>query len=381
MSTPRISIIAPTSTGCDCLAGFVARVAKVMGETTWEVIFVDDDSERETWRVAKSIGELDPRVRCIRRLDRTGLTGACIEGAMSSAAPYIVIMGAEHRHDASVLPEILSRLERNAADLIVGTRQANTEDNDVDPGKFAARARAFASDAATFIVGAKVVDPTSNFLGTRRELFEEMAPHLTATGSNILLDILTTAWSPLRLSEINCSTLPQGADAARLDARALLDFGSLLVNKATGGIVPARFVLFGLVGGFGVFVHLAALKLSLGMPGVSFVVAQTIATFVAMTSNFAANNLLTYRDMKLRGAAALTGLVKYYFAGVLGAIANVGVANWMHGVNDSWWISGVAGIIVGAVFNFSMSSAFVWRRKPAKARRRAPVWRFQRKIA
>jgi dolichol-phosphate mannosyltransferase len=80
-----------------------------------------------------------------------------------------------------------------------------------------------------------------------------------------------------------------------------------------------------------------------------------------MTSNFLVNNLLTYRDMQLRGLSAFTGLLKFYAVCGIGAVANVGVATWLFGLDEAWWIAGLAGIIMGSVFNYTVSSIFVWR--------------------
>mgnify|MGYP001807659809 FL=1 len=47
----------------------------------------------------------------------------------------------------------------------------------------------------------------------------------------------------------------------------------------------------------------------------------------------------------------------------MGALANIGVASWMFVSNESWWIAGIAGVVVGATFNYTMSSIFVWRQQ------------------
>ncbi len=362
-SALRVSIVAPTFNESRNVAAFVSRIEKVMGDSSWEVIFVDDDSEDGTWHYAKKLSERDNRVRCLRRIDSRGLAGACIEGVLSSSAKFIVIMDADLQHDESIVPEMLSHLESDTADLVIGTRIAKPETEDAGFSKQRAWASQFATRLATAFLGTKVTDPMSGFFAMRREAFEKIAPSLSTSGFKILLDILASSWPPLRVREVGYHFRSRNDGQSKFDTRAMLDFASLLVNKATGGMVPARFVLFGLVGGLGVFVHLAALRFSFGTGKINFTEAQAIATCVAMTSNFFINNMLTYRDMKLRGVAAMTGLVKYFLLCGLGAIANVGMASWLFGVNGSWWLAGTAGVIVGSVFNYSMSSAFVWRRK------------------
>ena len=74
-----------------------------------------------------------------------------------------------------------------------------------------------------------------------------------------------------------------------------------------------------------------------------------MATFVAMTGNFILNNLLTYRDRRLSGRRFVTGLLSFYAVCSLGAAANVGVAAAVFANNYTWWVSGLAGVLVGVV--------------------------------
>jgi dolichol-phosphate mannosyltransferase len=81
-----------------------------------------------------------------------------------------------------------------------------------------------------------------------------------------------------------------------------------------------------------------------------------------MSSNFVLNNQLTYRDRRLRGLAALRGLLIFYAVCSVGTIANVGVAHWVYGTQSIWWLAGTAGAIMGVVFNYAASSVLTWRR-------------------
>ena len=55
----------------------------------WEAVFVDDDSPDGTAALLRRIGATDPRVRCLRRIGRRGLSSACIEGMLATAAPVV----------------------------------------------------------------------------------------------------------------------------------------------------------------------------------------------------------------------------------------------------------------------------------------------------
>jgi len=358
--SPTVSVVVPTFNESQNLPRLVALLDRTLGDMAWEVVFVDDDSPDGTWQVAKQLAQADPRVRCLRRVGRRGLAGACIEGALSSAAPFVAVMDADLQHDETILPAMIARLQSDEADIVIGSRAA--QGGSADAG-FTAR-RAFASRLATrlagLLIGRQVSDPMSGFFALKREVFEAAAPRLIPSGFKILLDLLASTDGKVRVAELPFHFRTREQGLSKFDARAMLDFAGLLIHRLTGGAISVRFLAFMIVGSTGVCIHLATLWLGLRL-GLVFGAAQTVATLVAMTSNFGVNNLLTYSDMKLRGGAALAGLLKFYAVCSVGAIANIGIAFWIFEANEAWWLAGIAGVIVGATFNYTMSSIFVWR--------------------
>jgi len=45
----------------------------------------------------------------------------------------------------------------------------------------------------------------------------------------------------------------------------------------------------------------------------------------------------------------------------VGAVANVGATSFAFTLHYTWWVAGVAGAVVGSVWNFAMFSVFTWR--------------------
>ena len=360
--SPTVSVVVPTFNESQNLPRLVGLLDKTMGDIPWEVVFVDDNSPDGTWKVAKQLAQDDARVRCIRRVGRRGLAGACIEGALSSAAPYVAVMDADLQHDETILPAMVAKLQNDEADIVIGSRFVGDGSSE---GGFSAR-RAFASRVATrlaaFIIGRQVSDPMSGFFALKREVFEAAAPSLVPSGFKILLDILASTRGQMRVAEVAYRFRSRQEGLSKFDTRAILDFLGLLLHRLTGGTVSVRFLFFMIVGAIGLALHLIVLRICM-LSGISFEAAQSVATVIAMTSNFLVNNLLTYSDMKLRGMAALGGLLKFYVVCGVGALANIGVASWLFVSNESWLIAGIAGVIVGATFNYTMSSIFVWRQQ------------------
>ncbi len=82
-----------------------------------------------------------------------------------------------------------------------------------------------------------------------------------------------------------------------------------------------------------------------------------------MTSNFVLNNVLTYRDKRLSGFAMAKGLFVFYAVSSVGALANISVASWLYANESVWWVAGIAGALMSAVWNYALSNLFVWRLK------------------
>jgi dolichol-phosphate mannosyltransferase len=358
-AAPEVTVVLPTYNERDNIAEAIDRVGRVLEGVDWEVIVVDDDSPDGTAALAKEIADANPRVRCIRRVGRRGLAGACIEGMLASAAPIVAVMDADLQHDEALLPAMLDAVRSGEADIAVGSRFA---DGAATHGLSAQRrtVSTLANALARLLLRVKLTDPMSGFFMLRREAVEAVADDLSTQGFKILLDIVVSMERRPRIVEFGYVFRERGSGESKLDALVVFEFVGLIVSKLFGGLVSVRFVLFALVGLSGVVVHLGCLRALLAT-GLGIGAAQAGATFVAMTTNFFLNNHLTYRDRRLKGWRAVRGLASFYAVCGIGVLANVGVAEWVYGMNEVWWVAGVAGALVGAVWNYGASAVVTWR--------------------
>lgn len=360
MPSPELSIVVPTFKERGNVAELVRRLDAALTGIAWEAIFVDDNSPDGTAAAIKDIAARDPRVRCLLRVGRRGLAGACIEGILSSAAPFVAVIDADLQHDEKVLPQMLARLAGGQADLVAATRY-------VEGGSAASfsEGRGAISRLATRLthrlVGTALSDPMSGFFMMRRDRFDELAPRLSPVGFKILLDIAATGGPSLRIAEQPYSFGERLEGESKFNAQIGVEFLGLLLAKMTGDLVDPRFIFFALVGAIGLVVHLVTLALLLWLLPEPFRVAQMLATFVAMTSNFLLNNELTYRDRRLKGWAMLRGFVLFCLIGSVGVIANVDLAGWLYVERPIWWVAGAVGAVMSALWNYAMSTLFVWR--------------------
>ncbi len=362
VSAPMLSIIVPTFNEVDNVSLLLEKLKAVLPVQNWEVVFVDDDSTDGTKEALHRLCRKYPYVRSLERIGRRGLSSAVVEGILSTSAPFVAVMDADLQHDERLLPHMLEDLQSDKADLMVGSRYLEGGST----GEWEA-SRVRISRVATwlsgFITSVECTDTMSGFFMIRRSTFDAAVRQLSGQGFKILLDILASSPTPPRVKELPYTFGIRQHGESKLDALVTLEYINLILDKLVGRWIPVRFIIFSAVGGLGVVVHMAILTTAhvLGEP---FLLSQSLATIVAMTFNFFLNNALTYRDKQLKGTwPLLKGLLSFFAVCSLGAVANVGIANVLFQRSFTWWLSAIAGIIVGVVWNFAATSIFIWRRR------------------
>jgi dolichol-phosphate mannosyltransferase len=358
---PELAIIIPTFNERANIKPLLEQLDRALAGVRWEVVFVDDNSPDGTSDLLLTQCQSDPRVRSLRRVGRRGLSSAVVEGILSTSTPYVAVMDADMQHDERLLPKMLAALKSDEADLAVGSRYvANGSVGSWDEKR--QRVSHVATVLSRLVLKADLADPMSGFFMLRRLAFDGALSRLSIQGFKILLDIIASSPAKLRVKEIPYDFRPRQHGDSKLDALVSLEYLTLLIDKLVGKWVPVEFVLFSAVGALGVLVHMSILAAT-HFAGVPFVVGQTASAMTAMTGNFFLNNALTYRDMRLKGLLpVLRGLLSFYAICSIGALANVGVASFLFTQSYSWWLSGLSGVLMSAVWNYGVSRIFTWRK-------------------
>lgn len=359
----ELAIIVPTLNECGNLLPLIERLERALGGIRWEVIFVDDDSRDGSIDLLRDLQQRMPHVRVIRRIGRRGLASACIEGMLASAAPYLAVMDADLQHDEMILPEMMRWLKQSDLDIVIGSRFMSGGRADLGLSQRRLWLSRLGSSLSRMISGASLSDPMSGFFMLRRGFLEETVRSLSGHGFKILLDLFASSPRKVRFAEVPYAFRERHAGESKLDSVVMLEYLTLLGDKLLGDYVPIRFVIFILVGLVGVVVHLTILALFYKGVGLTFYPAQVIATLVAMTFNFNLNNLLTYRDRRLRGRWLIYGHLSFYLVCSVGAIANFQIAEMLYEIRVPWALAGLLGAVVGAVWNYGVSSTFTWRQR------------------
>lgn len=359
-----LSVVIPTYNERDNINYLLAEFEKpefsALRDQIAQLVFVDDDSPDGTAQVIRESSS-SLQVACIHRIGRSGLSSAVVEGMMAVGTPMIAVMDSDGQHRVSDLAAMAQRLTGDRADLIIGSRFLVASRLGEHAG-LRLVASQLGNALARRLLGRFVSDPLTGFFIVSRVTLMDIVRDLRPIGFKILFDILfLLRHKSISLIEHQIDFSTRHAGQSKLDAAVIIEFVDQIAHRLTRGAVPEKFLSFVAVGGTGVGLHFAVL-FGLVKYGTSFLVAQTTATLAAMISNYTLNNEITFRRHRRSGVRWATGLLLFIGFCSLGALANVGIANALFEQRYSWWLSGLAGVIVGTVFNFSLARSYVWKR-------------------
>jgi dolichol-phosphate mannosyltransferase len=118
-------VVLPTYDEADNVGPITAAILERLPGAT--VLVVDDASPDGTGRLADELAAADPRIRVRHRRGKEGLGRAYLDGfgvALDAGARIVVQMDADFSHDPAALPDLVAPIERDTADLVIGSRYA-----------------------------------------------------------------------------------------------------------------------------------------------------------------------------------------------------------------------------------------------------------------
>lgn len=356
----ELTLVIPCYNEAANVVPLIEGVRRALAGMRWEIVFVDDDSPDGTSRAVELCAQEDPRVRLIRRVGRRGLSSAVIEGALSSTAPVIAVMDGDLQHDEGILRDLVTPLVENRADIAVASRHVEGGDSSGLANRWRHVLSRSGIRLAQAILPVQLSDPMSGFFAMRREVFNQAVPRLTGTGFKILLEIVLSVPFKARLIEVPFVFRPRVAGESKLSPLVMVQFLGMLIERAFGGWLPTRFIIFAAVGLVGIAVNLVVSEMA-RYAGADFRIGQIIGTACAILANFQLNNRITYLDRPLRGRRLLPGLLIFVIGATIGAFGNIGVAQLLYETHGHWSRASAAGAVIGVVWNYAIASTLVWR--------------------
>jgi dolichol-phosphate mannosyltransferase len=355
---PELAVIVPTFNEHDNVVPMVNALKRALVGIDFEIIFVDDDSADGTAEIVHLLSRTDPQVRILQRINRRGLSSAVIEGMMASSAPYLAVIDADMQHDETVLPEMLAKLKANNCDVVVGTR--NTAGGSM--GAFSSRRvklSNFGRRLSELVSHTTISDPMTGYFIVSHAYLHEVVRSLSGVGFKVLLDLLASSSRPVRVAEVGYTFRTRSAGESKLTTGTCVEYVELILDKLIGNWIPVRYAFFGFVGLLGM---LSQALLVFGLRyKVPLLTAQAASSIAVMILNYLLNNRLTFRARRLHGRAWLSGLLTFVLACSVGLFCNLHVAQSLERFGVTPLPSSLAGILVGSVWNYGVSSMVVWR--------------------
>jgi dolichol-phosphate mannosyltransferase len=367
---PWVSVVICTLDEHEAIGGVLDDVVAELGDISHEILVVDDSVDDRTAQVVRSRSWSNPDIRLIRREGAGGLASAAIAGWDVARGQLLAIMDGDGQHDPRLIGRMVDRMAGAPVDVAVASRYL------AGGGSGLAGYRHWISRAGVnlsgLLLGLRLADPMSGCFVMTRAWYQLVRPRLSGLGFKILIDVVASDRRRPRLLQIPTALRPRAGGVSKLDLRVVFDLLALLIEKRTGGALPARMTQFLVVGLTGLVVHLMALAASREL-GAPFWLGQSCAILMAMSWNFMLNNGLTFRDQRLRGGAVWQGLLSFYVACLGGAVVSEVVGAGLHALDLPWFAAGAAGALLGAFWNYGAVRRLTWRPATAAQRARALI--------
>ncbi|WDS37708.1 glycosyltransferase [Pseudoxanthomonas sp.] len=356
-AAPEVSVVICTLNEHEAIGGVLRELDGALAHCQHEVIVVDDSTDDRTAQVVQGYAQTHPWVRLLRRQGGRGLASAAVAGWDAARGRTLALMDGDGQHDPQLIARMLDDTAALGSEVVIASRYLESSASGL--GLVRHVGSRITTGISRLLLGLKVADPMSGCFLMTRNWYQQVRPQLTALGFKILIDVLASGARRPQVSQVPTQLRERNGGTSKLDLRVVLELGAQLFEKATRGMVPARMALFFGVGISGLGVHLATLSLAT-WTGRPFWLAQLVAIWLAMSWNFALNNLLTFRDRRLHGVAALRGLLVFYAACLSGAILSEALGVGAAWIGAPWFVAGIGGALIAGVWNYHLAKRAAW---------------------
>lgn len=120
-----ISVVVPLYNEAESLPELASWIERVMGDHdfSYEVIFVDDGSTDDSWKVIRRLSESNPRLRGISFRRNYGKSPALNTGFKAAQGDVVITMDADLQDSPDEIPELYRMIMRDGYDLVSGWKR------------------------------------------------------------------------------------------------------------------------------------------------------------------------------------------------------------------------------------------------------------------
>lgn len=363
MTEKLLTIVVPTYKEAANLPLLAEAVESALGRTqiTYELLIVDDNSPDETREICNELAGRYP----LRLLQPQGrerdLSLSVLDGIKAARFDNILVMDADLSHPPQQIPAMFDEIEQHPDAFVVGSRYVRGGSFDRDWSLWRFLNSYFATLMARPLV--KCSDPMSGFfLFNRAHLGDTSA--FKPMGYKIGLELMVRG-NFGQVREVPIAFKDREFGVSKMDVSQQMKYLRhlrRLYMYRFGGF--AEFIHFGVVGASGFMVDVSFFYL-LQFFGLDHYVARAFSFWPAASWNWAMNRRGTFGERQRRPKAKQWA--EFLTASAFGFIINYSVyyslATWVALFERFHILALLAGVVVGSMFNFTISTLFVYSDK------------------
>lgn len=363
---PTLSVIIPSYNERENINQLLPRLAEVLADLDHEIVVVDDDSPDRTWEVAESLAAANPRIHVIRRVGRRGLSSAVIEGMTVARGRVLAVIDADLQHDETKLPDLVSAILDDGAEVSIGTRQGDGGSY----GAFGPGRRLISwvgAQLAHVLLGVEVSDPMTGFFAVSRERFDTIRGELDPQGFKIGLEMLARGDRPT-VAEIGYEFRTRSWGQTKLSGGVVLAFVFSVIGLAACRVASVRFATYAIIAVTGLSMRLSLLSmLDWVLPGP---LPALVSFLAAGLFEFGLHQRITFADrLRRRRRSAIGRLTLFHLVLAQSGMALSGTMSLLEDYRSSFGmgagltfvlLTSTASVMATIALAFVTNSALTW---------------------
>tara|TARA_B100000674_G_C37696032_1_gene848294 strand:+ start:162 stop:872 length:711 start_codon:yes stop_codon:yes gene_type:complete len=198
----QLSIVIPVYNEEKNIKKLWIKIKSHLNLKKYEIIYVDDDSEDNSFSILKEINKSDKKVKyIIRKKKPRDLSKSCILGFEKSKYKNILVMDGDLQHDPKYISKLIKKYNSTSSDIIVGCRDFYSKKNTGLNG-IRTLASIILNLFINILLGNKTSDPMSGFFLFKKKILKKRKKNFYKKGYKILADIIYSNRNYIKISDL-----------------------------------------------------------------------------------------------------------------------------------------------------------------------------------
>ncbi len=356
MDSP-VSIIIPTKNEGGNLEEIFLRIKKALENfCDYEIILADssnDETRKFMEEVIKEFGKEHKIKAMVLDCNGDDLSNAIIQSLNYGTYDIVAIMDGDLQHPPEMLPEMLKILEKQNADIVIGSRITKNFSivRTIVSGVYRSLVYLFVKNST------KIRDPGSGFFVFRKKILENVS--LKPLGFKILVEILDKAhYEKVIEKRFIFEDRKSGTSKFNLN-QSYISFIHLF-HIAKHNKEYDRFLKFSIVGASGIIINMGCLYILTEFFKIFYLFSSAIAIELSIISNFILNDIWTFKNE--RNGNFFVRMGKFNLSRIFASVINVFILFMLTIIGINYLLANLIGIFVATLFTYVTSVLWVWKR-------------------